>query len=603
MEPARTPGAVAGTVGGRYAIEGLLAAGGMGEVYRARDTVLDRTVALKVIRGGLTADPAFVDRFRSEATNAARLSHPNIVQVYDFGRDGDLAYMAMEYVEGRTLRALLGQRGRLAQDAATFIAARVCSALESARRAGIVHRDVKPENVLVADDGRVKVADFGLSRAFAEARATQAGFVFGTAAYLAPEQAEGRPGDHRSDLYALGVVLFEMLTGRLPFTADTAAGVAYRRLTEDVPRPSTLEPSVPPAVDAVVRRATARDPEERFPTAAAMAAALGAPGAPPHEIEAHHTSAIPMDALETIAVPSSRRRRRGPVRRRRLAVLLALLLVAIAVPVGTRLLGTKRIPSVRGMTQEQAKAALERDGFTADPVVRNHPTVAAGRVISQRPASGASARRGARVEIVISLGPELVVLPDVLGISFGTAKRSLEGRGFVVVRRDVFSETVTAGKVAAQDPEPNLRLERGTEVTLSVSKGVEVVVVPDVTGKAEKAARQHLEGAGLTVTVTRAFDDAAPDGSVVSQSPKGGAKARKGSAVALVVSRGAPPIPVPNLRCMTRRQAEDALVAKGFRADFSGSGRRVIDQEPAPGSRAPRGSVVRAFLGTGVYCR
>jgi serine/threonine-protein kinase len=255
------------------------------------------------------------------------------------------------------------------------------------------------------------------------------------------------------------------------------------------------------------------------------------------------------------------------------------------------------------MTQERAKVALERAGFTADPVLRNHPTVAAGHVISQHPAGGASARRGTRVELAISLGPELVVVSDVVGVSFGTAKRTLEQRGFVVVRADVFSDTVPAGKVVAQDPQPNLRLERGSEVTLRVSKGVEIIVVPNVTGKAEAAARQALERAGLTVTVTRAYDDAVAAGSVVSQSPAGGTKARRGSAVALVVSRGAPPVQVPNLRCMTRRQAEDALVAKGFRPEFSGSGKRVIDQEPAPGSQAPRGSVVTAFLGTGVYCR
>jgi eukaryotic-like serine/threonine-protein kinase len=602
MESPRVQHDVAGTIAGRYAIDGLIGSGGMGEVYRARDTVLGRSVALKVLRGRFAADPQFVERFRTEATNAAGLSHPGIVQVYDFGRDGELAYMALELVSGTTLRDLLSEKKRLEPHAAAEIAAEVCSALDHARRAGIVHRDIKPENVLITGDGRVKVADFGLSRALADARATNAGTVLGTAAYLAPEQINGRPSDHRADIYALGLVLFEMITGRVPFSGDSPAAVAYRRLGQDVPAPSTVNPNIPPALDQIVARATAREPANRYPTPAAMGAALRALGArAPAEPAAvkHETIAIPVDVHETIALPA-RPEKSG--RRRKLIALLALLILAgVLVPV-VRSVAKIEVPSVRAMTQGRAKAALERAGLKADVELAKHPTVPETFVIGQRPAAGDHARRGSRVTIIVSLGPELIAVRDVVDISFATAKRTLARAGFKVERVDGYSDTIARGKVIAQDPSPRVRIERGEVVTLTVSKGRELVFVPNVDGKPEGAARAALTDAGLVPTVIRKYSATVPAGIVVQQTPLGGNKASKGSTVSLLVSNGPPPVVVPDLRCLTTRQAADALAAKGLKVDFSGRGKKVVDQSPAPGDQAPRGSTVIAYLGRGVYC-
>lgn len=595
---------VAGLVGDRYQVTGLIASGGMGSVYRAHDTVLERTVALKVLKEG-GDDPAFVARFRTEATNAARLSHPNIVQIYDFGATDGTPYMAMEYVDGQTLREILTSEGRLAPDAAIAIATQVAAALEHARRGGIVHRDVKPENILITTDGHVKVADFGLSRARAESRATQAGMLMGTAQYLAPEQVRDGFADHRSDVYALGVVLYEMLTGVPPFTGDSPVVVAYRHVAEDVPSVLSVRADVPRALDQVVARATARDADGRFPTAFAFGEALRAIASKPAELGslARHTTAIPIEALQTVALPGARR---PPARTRaskRRALILAMIGALAASILGVNALRTAPVPRVVGATQEIAKLRLERAGFHVDVTLRNDPDVASGTVLEQQPRDGASARRGTTVRVVVSLGPELLGLLDVRGEPFADAEAALRAKGFQdIVRVDAFSADVAKLAVIAQDPDPGLLIARSKTITLTVSKGPEFVAVPDVVGDPEAGALADLRAAGLVVTITRQETLSVPAGQVISQTPAPGKRAAKGSKASLVISKSPPPVRVPDLRCMTQRQAADALGQAGFRASFSGKGKRVVDQSPAPSDTAPRGSTITVYMGFGHFC-
>ena len=595
---------IARLVGGRYQITGLIASGGMGEVFQAHDKTLDRTVALKVLRAGLGSDHDFVAKFRKEATIAGRLSHPNIVQVYDFGQaDDGSAYMAMELVEGQNLREVLNTNGRLRPAVAARIAGQVCAALESARKAGLVHRDIKPENILLTADGQVKVADFGLSRTMAESHATQAGTLFGTAHYLAPEQVEGKTSDHRADLYALGVVLYEMLTGATPFSGDTPLVVAYQHVRETVPRPGEKIAGVPPTLDEIVARATSRDPAKRFGSASEMGEALrnAMPRTDTGEVGTlvHPTTAIPIGTQETINLG----RRRGPrLTRRGLIVIVALIAVlAASIPILINSFKTVDVPAVAGKSKAAAQALLKDAGFKVQTDVENSSTIREGFVIRAEPEG--SARKGSTIMLIISSGPVTVRMPYVKGLSYDEAERQLLDLKLKVDRKDAFSPTVAKGLVISQSKELDDVVEQGTTIILTVSKGVERVAVPNVVGKTEAEANQMLTAAGFTVTAQRADNDTVPAGKVISQTPAEG-KANKGSPVTIVVSNGPPKVAVPNLRCMTRRQAQDALAAKGLKVDFQGpsSAKFVVDQDPAPGAYAPRGSVVTAYTGPGTYC-
>ena len=596
---------IARTVGGRYQITGLIASGGMGEVFQAHDRVLDRTVALKILRAGIGSDADFIERFRKEATIAGRLSHPNIVQVYDWGRAEDgSAFMAMELVEGQNLREVLSGNGRLRPAVAARVAAQVCSALEHARKAGLVHRDVKPENILLTRDGQVKVADFGLSRTMAESRATQAGVLFGTAHYLAPEQVEGKGSDHRADLYALGVVLYEMLTGKTPFEGDTPLVVAYQHVRDKVPRPSAQIAGVPPALDDIVVRATAREPGRRYASAAEMGDALRSamPRTDTGEVGTlvHPTVAIPIGGQETINL--GRRRGRRITRRGVIVIVAILALLASSIPILMNRFARVEVPSLAGQTKAVAQAALAKAGFTVTTEAENSAVVAEGMIIRTEPAGGTSIRKGSSVKMIVSSGPVLVTVPDVVNTKFEDAEAKLVGLGLKVARKDAFSSKIKKGYVISQDKDADVLVRAGTPVTLTVSKGVERVTVPDVKNKTEAEASQLLTAAGFTVTVQRVDDNTVPAGQVISQTPNGGTRADKGSEVKIVVSNGPPKVAVPNLQCKTRRQAADELAAKGLQVRFVSDGRRVVDQDPQPGTEVPRGSVVTAYTGPGTYC-
>lgn len=622
---------------GRYRVEARIAVGGMATVYRALDTRLDRVLALKVMHPGLAADATFVDRFIREAKSVARLAHPNVVQVFDQGTDGSYVYLAMEYVAGCTLRDVLRDRGALQPRAALDILEPVLAALGAAHRAGFVHRDMKPENVLIGDDGRVKVADFGLVRSVDTVTNTS-GAVLGTVSYLAPEQIE-QPGaaDARVDVYACGVVLYEMLTGEKPHDGDSPAIVLYKHLHEDVPPPSAIVPGLPFALDELVASATARTPDVRPYDAVAMLgqarearAALSADqldAVPPQALTTEHnntedrTSVIPRSLTVPRPLPvnedddpalnrTSRfatppppppRRRRSGVPRGPLAIVVALLLI-LGVGAGVWYINSgqfTKVPALIGKTEAQAEDRLEQAGLEVGTVKREYSdTVKRGQVIDSDPSIGTRIRSNDSVTLTVSKGPETVQLGDLKGLRLDKAKERLKNDGLEpgMVTRE-FSSDVIKGFVIRTDPEGGTKLHAGTAVALVVSKG-SPVEVPDVTGESLEDAKADLTEAGLKVKVaTEQVNSEYDKGQVAAQTPGEGSRAAEGDTVTLTISKGPEMVEVPDVVGDSVDDAKAALEGAGFEVDEDRGilglfGDTVKSQSVDGGDTAPKGSTI-----------
>jgi beta-lactam-binding protein with PASTA domain/predicted Ser/Thr protein kinase len=602
------------TIDGRYQVISRIAAGGMGEVYRAHDAVLGREVAIKVLHPHLAGDRGFVDRFRQEARAAAILNHTSIVGVYDWGVTEGTYFMVMEFLRGLNLRTLLAQYGKLEPAQVVEVALPVLAALDHAHGHGIVHRDVKPENILIAQDGTVKVADFGLARAYAESYVSQAeGTVTGTVQYLAPEQIQGEPADPRTDLYAFGIVMFEMLTGRPPFAGETSLAIAYQHLSGRVPVPSSIEPSVPATLDRVVVRATEKDRADRPASAKAMRdeIALAGVGLPPAPRIAELAGQIPgvelvpEDRATTVTIPravSPRARRR---RRFRLVAgliaLVALLLVGAwatwvyAIPHYTN------VPSVQGLTTRQAVVRLEQAGLrpvTADGVFST--SIPSGHVLRVTPKDGSRIRKGSSVTLVPSLGPELVPVTDVRGQTLAQARTALQQEGFEVrvVRRA--DDQIPKDQVIDQNPQAPVKLEKGATVTLTVSNGPPLVEVPDVTGQSAADATATLENFAFTVATLEDFSTEVPKGDVISTDPPAHAKAKKGSEVTIVVSKGPKTFAMPDVTGKTKEAAMAQLEGLGLNVHVftlpNTQGDVVVFQDPDPGTIVKQGDTVTIYV-------
>ncbi|WP_320773878.1 Stk1 family PASTA domain-containing Ser/Thr kinase [Streptomyces sp. CRN 30] len=624
---------------GRYRVEARIAVGGMATVYRAVDTRLDRVLALKVMHPALAADGTFVDRFIREAKSVARLAHPNVVQVFDQGTDGGYVYLAMEYVSGCTLRDVLRERGALQPRAALDILEPVLAALGAAHRAGFVHRDMKPENVLIGDDGRVKVADFGLVRAVNTVTSTT-GAVLGTVSYLAPEQIEHGTADPRVDVYACGVVLYEMLTGAKPHAGDSPAQVLYQHLNEDVPPPSAAVPDLAYELDELVASATARNPEIRPHDAVALLAlARGARGAltaaqldavPPQALTAGHdnaddrTSVIPRaltmvrplpvneddvpgtgdgyDRTSRLETPPPAPRRRGPgVRRGPLAIVLAVLL-ALGVGAGVWYINSGQfteVPPLLEKTEAQAKTRLEKAGLDLGDVKHAYSdTVERGVVVSTDPGTGTRIRTNDSVSLTISDGPETVKLADVEGYRLDRAKSVLTQDGLEpgMVTRE-FSDDVPKGFVISTGPEAGTKVRAGSAVALTVSKGAPVDV-PDVTGQDLDEAEAELTDAGLKVKVAEEQVNSEYDaGQVARQSPGDGERLAEGDTVTLTVSKGPEQVEVPDVTGESVDDARQELEDAGFEVEEDRGllglfGSTVKSQSVEGGETAPEGSKI-----------
>ncbi|WP_326595396.1 Stk1 family PASTA domain-containing Ser/Thr kinase [Streptomyces brevispora] len=613
---------------GRYRIDARIAVGGMATVYRAMDTRLDRVLALKVMHPALATDASFVERFIREAKSVAGLAHPNVVAVFDQGAQGGYVYLAMEYVAGCTLRDVLRERGALQPRAALDILEPVLAALGAAHRAGFVHRDMKPENVLIGDDGRVKVADFGLVRAVGTVTDTT-GSVLGTVSYLAPEQIERGTADTRADVYACGVVLYEMLTGTKPHAGDSPAQVIYQHLNEDVPAPSAVVPGLAPELDELVVSATARDPEVRpFDAVALLAESLRArsgltdaqldsipPQAraeardaaedrtsviprvlPPGQGTAHHTS-----RLEIPPPPPARRTglRGGPQRGIVAAVVAVLLVLGIGGGVWYINSGQfTRVPALLGQSEKTAKGRLSDADLELKGVERAYSdTVDRGKVVRSDPKSGARIRGNGSVTLVVSRGPEIVKVPDVEGIELADAKRELTKAGLAPgMTTKEFSEDVAAGDVIRTDPEAGAERRADAAVAIVVSKG-SPVDVPDVIGLSIEDATDALDEEGLKAKVLPdRVNSPEVSGDIAHQSPAEGQEAAEGDTITLTVSKGPQMIDVPDVTGKNVDDARSELEDAGFEVKvdrpFLSFSDTVARQSVDGGDRAPEGSTI-----------
>ena len=606
------------TLDGRYHVLERIAAGGMGEVFRARDAVLDREVAIKVLHRSLAGDQGFVERFRREARAAAGISHPNIVNVHDWGAVDGIYYMVMEYVRGRAVRDLLNAQGRLAPAQAADVLRQTLIALDHAHRRGLVHRDVKPENILVTTDGVVKVADFGLARAYADGRQTQSGTVTGTVQYLAPEQIRGEPADPRSDLYSLGVVGFELLTGRLPFTGETAMAIAYKHLSDRVPRPSALVDDIPADVDAFVISATERDRELRPESAAEMRRDLESiarelpPARPLEELVAEATPVVNLPAAPggdeggattaTVTIRAERGKRR---RLRRFGVALLVLVALAAADWGawTYLLPhSTAVPAFSRTSVEEARAQLAAEGFVVRIGKGQYDLqVRAGDVLRVQPAPGTELDEGAVVTLFPSLGAEPLKVPVVTGSTVEQAKRALVDARFRVgdIRRDP-SEDVREGRVIGTRPAGGGTALEQSAITLIVSTGPPPRPVPNVISDEVADATATLQAEGFRVTVVREFSDRIPLDQVISQDPEANVTRPYESTVTLVVSKGPRSFPVATYIGLTREAAVAQIEADGLSARVSdvpgGVAGRVVGQTPAPGTTVRPGDTITIFV-------
>ena len=601
---------------GRYRLDARIARGGMATVYGAFDLRLDRRVAVKVMHASLADDEAFVERFRREAKAAARLSHPSVVAIYDQGEDGGRVYLVMEHVTGTTLRALLREQGRLSPAEALDIADGVLLALAAAHEAGLVHRDVKPENVLVTPNGTVKVADFGLARAIEASHHTVAdGVLLGTVAYLAPEQVATGAADPRADLYALGVVLFEMLTGRVPFEGGTPLAVAYRHVNEDVPDPAELEPSVPRVAANVVRAATRRDLDERYPDAQAMLSAVRRARS---ALGSSDTAVVDLGEAPTLITPLPQTKPPKPVKappkpvegqperaRRRLWVFTAIAALVLLVSgvtgwVLARADAPPVVPSFVGLTEAQARAAAEEAGVPitlGQPV--NSDSVPAGSVVSQEPPEGTELADGGVVTLRLSAGVRMVTVPAVTGKTEAEARSLLAKADLKAAVTRKHSEQVAKDRVISAGQPANAKVPHGTTVTLVVSDGPPPVAVPDVRGKNVVEARETLRKAGLDPVVTLEFHDTVAKDLVIEQTPASGTLP-KGSNVRLRVSQGPPVVEVPEVRGERLEVAKRILENLGLKVAVqhvrSGNGQIVLDQDPRKGTVVRVGSTVTLVL-------
>jgi serine/threonine protein kinase len=618
---------------GRYKVIRRLGSGGMANVYLAEDQELGRRVAIKILNDRHAHDEQFVERFRREAKNAAGLSHPNVVSIYDRGEAEGTYYIAMEYLEGRTLKELIVTKGPTPIPVAIDYTRQMLGALGFAHKNGIVHRDIKPHNVVVAPDGRVKVTDFGIARAGAASQMTEAGSIVGTAQYLSPEQAKGTAVDQRSDIYSLGIVLYELLTGAVPFTGDTPVEIAMKHISETPKPPSVLRPDVPHDLDLVVTRALAKDPEERYQSAEELDADLervlrGSAIARETEESATQILSAPttvMSATQATRVTPPRRPAGvpppppvyydydEPITRRPIWPWLLALLFVVAAGIGGYFLYNQisnqissdkpvAVDNYQGLRKPDAVAKIHDIGLRVKIDPQPNTTVAEGFVFGQSPDPGTRVNKGNQVTITVSSGKPKTTVPSIVGKSEADAVGSLKDAHLDYKSLQVPSDK-PSGQVLAQDPKPGVSVDEGTVVHYTVSKGPAPVNVPSVVGLDVASANSTLQGAGFKVGSVP-VDSNQPKDTVVSQNPAGGSTAAKGTTVTLSISKGPTTSTVPDVTSQDEPTAGQTLHAAHFnvhvqRQDTTDPSQDgiVLSQDPPGTTQAKPGTVITIVVG------
>ena len=646
---------------GRYEVRSLIGRGGMAEVHLGFDTRLSRVVAIKMLRRDLALDSIFQARFRREAQSAASLNHPNIVAVYDTGeeiisdatnRSIAIPYIVMEYVEGHTVKELIADGTAVPINEAIEIVSGVLSALQYSHDNHLVHRDIKPGNIMLTSDGKVKVMDFGIARALTDSQATmtQTNAVVGTAQYLSPEQARGETVDERSDLYSTGVVLFELLTGRPPFKGDSAVAVAYQHVEQIPPTPSSILSDIPDSLDRVVLKALAKNRDDRYRSAAEMLSDLQRVargmdvGAPPADSWATEVlpsaglvgarAAVPA-ATSTVSAPAAgvsststslpavssdgdAASKAAAARKRRTAIIMTLVVIALLLIGGSvwalsRSAATPEavsVPNVVGLSQADAKSQIEAAGleWELNPEKVASDTVDKDAVASTDPAGGAQAEKGSTVRVTISSGPDSVTLPDnLVGMSPDEARQAVEALGlkWEVNSSKVASDTVAEGKVAQTNPSPGSKVKAGQTITAYLSSGSDQVEVPDLVGMSQDQARSALKAVGLELGNVTTVDSDKDKDRIVSQDPETGSKVKKGTTIAVSISTGkAAQVEIPTVVGISREDAEAQLKALGLTVtveEVSGSqpSGQVTAVEPGEGSKVDKNSTVKLKVSKG----
>ncbi|GBE22016.1 MAG TPA: Stk1 family PASTA domain-containing Ser/Thr kinase [Actinobacteria bacterium] len=608
----------------RYELLSHLARGGMADVFEARDTLLGRRVAVKMLHSQYATDEAFVRRFRREAQAAANLSHPNIVGIFDWGQEAGTYFIVMELVDGRSVRDVLKVEGPLLPRRAVEIASEVAAALSVAHRAGVVHRDIKPGNIMLTGDGTVKVTDFGIARAWDDSsELTKTGAVIGTATYFSPEQAQGVPADERSDLYSLGVVLYEMLAGHPPFSGESPVSVAYQHVSTAVSAPSAVNPDVSPDLDRIVLHALDKNPDTRYQTAEEIRQdlLLFLRGETPGAV----SSNAPTQMMPPVGLPPATsspdgvyrqvQQDRGP--RSQLPFVITAFALLVALGVGIFLLLqqlpsappepiTVSVPDVAGRTLSDAMIEVQKAGFTAIPKNTESSSVPKDMVVGTDPPAFTEKDPGSLVKVLISIGPKASPVPPLVGESEAVAIDLITQNKFIVktIRRP--DPTAPKGQVIDQDPAPGEKYAPDTVVTITVSDGPAIITIPaQLPGRSEGDVGFLLGNEGLLPEFQYEYSDEQPAGLVIRTEPGAGEPLPAGSPITVVISKGPQPVAVPDLTGMTQDQARSALEAVGLQLGVSATtvetgpeqDGKVVTQSITPGNEVKPATIVQVTLG------
>ena len=626
---------------GRYELIEKIGEGGMAVVYKAKDRLLNRYVAIKILRPEFTQDEQFLDSFKRESQAAAGLQHPNIVSIYDVGRTGNINFIVMELVDGRPLSDFIKENGRLDYKTTIDIAKQVASALAIAHKHQIIHRDVKPHNIMITSDGVAKLTDFGIARAVSKATmVADTSKIIGSVHYFSPEQARGAYVDERSDIYSLGIVMFEMLTGRVPFDGETPVEVALKHINEDVPSPAKLVPGIPPALDKVVLKATDKYQTERYKSADEMLEALKnvefVTQMVGDRVFAGETDNKPRRDESLVApVMSSRREDReqemviAPAnprkpkakpddkKKKKRAIIIGVAAAAILALFGILYVsgiiggGGKEVtvPDVKGMSYSEAKEVLEAKGLKiekADEPIASQK-IEKGKIVSQTPSKNSKVKKGRTVRVILSAGNTELKVPDLKGLSYKEAKTLLSEMGLQISKGDeVDSDSVTEGLIASQYPSAKTKVDKGDIITVNISRGKKDAVIPKLVGTtftSESDVSDILSKYGYKLGKVSYEESYETPGTIIKQSPDAGTTAEKKTTVDIVISKAKSKATVPNLNGMTYDQAESALQSLGFSVgrvteeENNGfTAGTVFKQYPAANSEYQTGSTVDIWI-------